>query len=204
MMTTSKTQNINQTMIPPILSTKQYRLETQKNKPQKALYMSGTTEGDLLHKQLLKECQKTSKLIQISNLMTQPLQGKREKVTKKMPITSQKEENIKKWPPITLPRRNPGNTRKPTGPHPAAAAAAAPPQKKPPPTPHSPKATAKIFESPNRNTRLTRFKPGFEEQTELELSRAFLRPPRTYQQDPPFYPWLPIEPKVNFTLIYNG
>ena len=107
-------------------------------------------------------------------------------------------------PPIALPRRNTRNTREPTAAHPATAAAAAPPQKKPPATPHSPKATAKIFESSNRSFRLTRFQPGFEAETEAELSRIFQRPPRTYKEDLPFYPWLPLTPKVNFTLIYNG
>ena len=91
-MTMSKTPNINQTMMSPILCTKQYKLETQKNKPQKAYCTSGTSEGALLHKQLLKECQKTSKLIQISNLMTQPLQQKREKYPKSCPLPTKKKK----------------------------------------------------------------------------------------------------------------
>lgn len=47
-----------------------------------------------------------------------------------------------------------------------------------------------------------RFTPE-EFQTELEISKWMLRPPRTYFYDPPFYPWLPPEPVVNFDLKYN-
>lgn len=50
---------------------------------------------------------------------------------------------------------------------------------------------------------MRRFKPGFEEETEKELAIIFKRPPRTYVQDPPFYPWLPITPKVCFNLNYQ-
>ena len=98
-----------------------------------------------------------------------------------------------------LPRRNPGHQAA----HPAAAAAAALPQKKHPHTPHSPEKITETTKSTNRNNRLTRFKPGFEEDTELELARIFKRPPRTYKEDPPFYPWLPITPKVCFNLNFK-
>lgn len=41
---------------------------------------------------------------------------------------------------------------------------------------------------------------------ELELCRAFHRPPRTFFYDVPFYPYVPptpIVPKVNFDLNYK-
>lgn len=41
---------------------------------------------------------------------------------------------------------------------------------------------------------------------ELELCKAFKRPPRTYVNDPPFYPWLPpapLVPSVNFELNFK-
>lgn len=39
--------------------------------------------------------------------------------------------------------------------------------------------------------------------TELELSKIFKRPPRTYVNDTPYYPWLVPEPVVNFNLNYK-
>ncbi len=50
---------------------------------------------------------------------------------------------------------------------------------------------------------MTEFKEGFEKDTEQELAYAFLRPARKYKEDTPFYPWLPIAPKVCFNLNYN-
>lgn len=50
---------------------------------------------------------------------------------------------------------------------------------------------------------MTRFKPGFEWDTEKELSIAFKRPMRHFKHDTPFYPWLPPEPTVNFHLNFN-
>lgn len=44
-----------------------------------------------------------------------------------------------------------------------------------------------------------RFTPA-ERQTEKELSKIFLRPERSFFYDPPFYPWLPWEPLVNFDM----
>lgn len=38
---------------------------------------------------------------------------------------------------------------------------------------------------------------------ELELCKAFKRPPRTYVDDKPYYPWLVPEPVVNFQLNYK-
>lgn len=40
-------------------------------------------------------------------------------------------------------------------------------------------------------------------QTELEIAKWMHRPPRYYVQDPPFYPWLVPEPKVNFDLRFK-
>ena len=89
-------------------------------------------------------------------------------------------------------------------PHPAATAAAAGAQKKHPQPPNGSEGKTENASATHRNIRLTRFKPGFEQQTEYEISVIFCRPMRTYKEDPPFYPWLPPEPKVNFNLNYNG
>lgn len=40
-------------------------------------------------------------------------------------------------------------------------------------------------------------------ETEKILASIFHRPMRTYLKDPPFYPWLPPEPVVNFELNYQ-
>lgn len=43
-------------------------------------------------------------------------------------------------------------------------------------------------------------------ETEYQLASWMKRPPRTHLYDPPFYPWLPPEPKVpyvNFKLNYT-
>lgn len=50
---------------------------------------------------------------------------------------------------------------------------------------------------------MTLFKPGFEQQTEEELAKAFKRPVRKFKEDPPFYPWLPPTPLVQFNLNYK-
>lgn len=52
---------------------------------------------------------------------------------------------------------------------------------------------------PKKNRRLT----PKEMEDELELCKIFRRPPRTYFYDPPFYPWLPPEPYVNFDLKFK-
>ncbi|BAG84578.1 hypothetical protein [Torque teno midi virus 15] len=39
---------------------------------------------------------------------------------------------------------------------------------------------------------------------EKEVAQAFHRPPRTYTQDTPIYPWLPIVPKVSFALRFKN
>lgn len=47
-----------------------------------------------------------------------------------------------------------------------------------------------------------RFLP-HEMQTEIDLARWMKRPVRTFTSDPPFYPWLPPEPLVNFDLNFQ-
>ncbi len=190
----------------PIQSNKQYRSQTQKNSTQHPSYMTGTSEGVLLHKQLLKECQNTSKLIQISNLMTQKLQKRKENL-QRTTNTTPKRRKDQEMSPLTLrraylPRRN---TRPPAA-HQAAAPAAAAPQKKHPQTPHSPKEKPILYGTTNRTHRvkLTLFKPGFEQETEEQLAQAFKRPVRNLKKTP-IYPWLPsITPLVNFHLNFKG
>ena len=93
---------------------------------------------------------------------------------------------------------------KPPAAHPAAEAAAAAHQAKPPQTHSGSEKQTKSSTTSNRNTRMTPFKPGFEEDTEHELADAFKRPPRYFKEDPPFYPWLPCVPKVQFKLNFKG
>ncbi|BAF76075.1 hypothetical protein [Torque teno midi virus 5] len=71
------TQNTKETFPCPVTCKKQYKYQIQKNKAQKPCSMTGITEGALLHRQLLKECKKTSKLIHLSNLMIQKHPPKR-------------------------------------------------------------------------------------------------------------------------------
>nr|UHS18278.1 MAG: hypothetical protein [Betatorquevirus sp.] len=52
---------------------------------------------------------------------------------------------------------------------------------------------------PRKNERFT----GWDWETELQLCKAFKRPMRTFKNDPPYYPWLPPEPIVNFDLNFN-
>nr|UHS18322.1 MAG: hypothetical protein [Gammatorquevirus sp.] len=103
-------------------------------------------------------------------------------------------------PRRNIPRRD---TTTPPAAHlqPAAATAAA--QAKPPHPPSRCKETPKNDRTPNRSTRLTEFKPGFEQETEEQLARAFKRPIRKFKEDDPFYPWLPITPRVNFHLNFK-
>lgn len=55
------------------------------------------------------------------------------------------------------------------------------------------------YEKPVKNKRIT----GKDLETEIQLARWMKRPVRTYANDPPFYPWLPPEPYVNFMLNYK-
>ncbi len=132
---------------------------------------------------------------------------KKRKVTKELPCINQKEKKIQRLSPLALRRaylpRNPTNT---SAAHRAAAAAAAQAQKKPPVPPNKFKEEPKTYGTTDRHSRvtLTRFKPGFEWETECELAQAFRRPPRLFKEDTPFYPWLPRpEPLVNFHLNFK-
>nr|UHS18290.1 MAG: hypothetical protein [Gammatorquevirus sp.] len=98
--------------------------------------------------------------------------------------------------------RNPAN-KSPRA-HPAAAAAAAEAQTQPPQTPLRPQVKAEKYTTTNRPHTLTPFRPGFEWETEKQLSIIFHRPMRHFQEDPPFYPWLPPAPRVCFNLNYRG
>ncbi len=168
--------------------------------------MLGTLEEECLPEQLLKEYAKTSQLIQISNLM----QGRHQK-EKKSNSTPQSPTTRRRDPELSplslqrkyLPRR--GKDR-PQRAHPPAAAAAERPQVQPLKTFSRHEIQTTNATTPNRSTRikLTRFKPGFEQQTEYELACAFCRPMRTYKEDPPYYPWVPPEPQVNFHLNFKG
>lgn len=54
----------------------------------------------------------------------------------------------------------------------------------------------------NKKTKIT----GYNAICEQELAAIFDRPPRTYLEDIPYYPWLPPAPKapkVNFDLGYK-
>nr|UHS18250.1 MAG: hypothetical protein [Gammatorquevirus sp.] len=106
--------------------------------------------------------------------------------------------------PLTLRRAFlPRNTRNTPAVHPPAAKAAARAQAQHPPAPNSPKEGPNLYGTPNRPFRVEPFKPGFEWETECECAKAFCRPPRHYKNDPPFYPWLPLTPLVNFNLNYK-
>ncbi len=110
--------------------------------------------------------------------------------------------------PLTLRKQYlPRNARRDTKPppaHPQAAAEAARPQAKPPENSTRDETEAERIAASNWNIRMRRFKKGFEWDTELELSKAFCRPPRHFKDDTPFYPWLPTPtPRVNFHLNYK-
>nr|UHS18453.1 MAG: hypothetical protein [Gammatorquevirus sp.] len=106
--------------------------------------------------------------------------------------------------PLTLRRKYlPRNPRKPPAAHPAAAAATAATQAQHPPAHDPPKETATLFGNANRHSRIRKFNPGHEWETEVQCAKAFHRPPRHFFSDTPFYPWLPICPLVNFNLNYK-
>lgn len=54
-----------------------------------------------------------------------------------------------------------------------------------------------LFPKKPKNRRLT---PS-EIETDVQIAKWLKRPVRTFFNDPPFYPWLPPEPYVNFELI---
>ena len=105
--------------------------------------------------------------------------------------------------PSTLPGKYIPRIRKPPAPHPAAAAATAATQATHLQAPNRFETKTESTSTTYRIPSLTRFKPGFEEDTERELSIIFRRPMRTYKEDPPFYPYLPPTPKVCFNLNYK-
>lgn len=76
---TSRTPMTFPPLMYPIQSTKEYKLGTQKPKPQKQSFIHGTSEGVLLQKQLLKECMNTSHLIQKLNSLQNHQKRKRER-----------------------------------------------------------------------------------------------------------------------------
>ncbi len=62
------------------------------------------------------------------------------------------------------------------------------------------KFNVKLFpDNKQKNRRLT----PQELETELYIAKWMKRPPRTMLLDPPFYPWLPPEPRVNFDLKFK-
>nr|UHS18412.1 MAG: hypothetical protein [Gammatorquevirus sp.] len=99
-----------------------------------------------------------------------------------------------------LPRRR--DTKSPAA-HQAAAPQAARAQVQHHQAPSRDERKTKHATTTNRDVGMRRFKPGFELDTEKELSIAFKRPMRTFKDDTPFYPWLPPEPTVNFHLNFH-
>ncbi len=186
---------------------KDYKLKTQINKNLLPFLKPGTTEGETLKKKLLKECMTTSQLMTLYQQIqaVAPHQRKRKMLPKLQEPQKRKQENPRmspeslrrKYLPGGNPKRQPLRAHQPAAP-PAAAAQA---------QPHDPYSRPKIqtekCTTTTRPTVLTRFKPGFEQQTEYELACAFCRPMRTYKEDLPYYPWLVPEPKVNFNLNYK-
>ncbi len=196
-------------ILTPIQNKKQYKLLTHLNKNTKQSLNPGTTEEVYLHQKLLKECKTTSQLLTLVNQIQQAAPTT-EKKKRTLPVLQRPEKRKQRDPemsPLTLRRtylpRNGGNTKRPPA-HPATAATAAAAQAQPPNINIRFKIQTKEPATPSRIPRLTRFKPGFEETTEKELAAAFHRPPRTYKEDKPFYPWLPPEPYVNFHLNFKG
>ena len=111
--------------------------------------------------------------------------------------------------PLTLRRRympRTGKGARPPQAHPQAAAAAAETQVQHVQAPPRSQRKTENTATSHRTTRikLTPFKKGFEMETEHEVAKAFCRPPRHFKEDPPFYPWLPCVPKVQFKLNFKG
>ena len=104
--------------------------------------------------------------------------------------------------PLSLRRKYLPRNGGPQAAHPAPAAAATKAQAQPHQAPNGLKTSTKNSTTSDRH-RLTCFKPGFEQDTETELAQAFKRPVRKFKEDPPFYPWLPTAPIVNFHLRFK-
>ncbi len=134
------------------------------------------------------------------------LLSKEKESTPHTPGPEERKQRNPEMSPLTLRRTYMARARKNTRPHPAhppAARAAAATQAQPPNLNSRFEIQTEKSTTPNRISRLTRFKPGFEWETECELSQAFRRPPRLFKEDTPFYPWLPLEPRVNFHLNFK-
>nr|BAF76126.1 hypothetical protein [Torque teno midi virus] len=116
-----------------------------------------------------------------------------------------RERRDPKLPPLAMPRQHitRRNTDRPPAAHPPAESQAAAAQAQHPDATNRIEKEARLFETTNRQFRVEPFKDGFEKETERELAIIFHRPPRYYKNDPPFYPWLPPTPLVNFNLNYN-
>ena len=61
----------------------------------------------------------------------------------------------------------------------------------------------KVSLFPERQNRKNRRLTPEELETEIQLCKWMHRPPRTFFDDKPFYPWLVPEPRVNFKLNYQ-
>ncbi|BAF76078.1 hypothetical protein [Torque teno midi virus 6] len=131
----------------------------------------------------------------------------KEKIPTHTPRPEKRKQRDPEMSPLTLRRKYMARatTRLQHPPAPTAAApAAAVHQAEPPNINCRPESKTEKSSAPNRVPRLTRFKPGFERETENELAQAFKRPPRMFKEDAAFYPWLPrFTPLVNFHLNFK-
>ncbi len=191
----------------PINSLAEYKLPTQPSKQQKHYFTHGTTDEDSLKQKLFKRMLEN---LSIESDVCQPTETPRKRQRIENSLHYQEEENQEdqSMSPLTLRKfflRKRGGEKNLPPPHPAAAAAAKAAQATAPHTHQGPERKTECFATSNRSNLvvLTRFKKGFEEDTEKEVAAAFHRPPRTYKEDTPFYPWLPPAPKVNFKLNFK-
>ena len=117
----------------PITLQKQYKSLTRLNKSQAPSYMPGTTDADSLQAQLLKELEKTSQLMKLSQQIQN--QNKKRKSHQLHTILQPKRPGDPGMSPGTLQRKYlPNTTRRRANhqPHPRATAAAAAAQAQPP------------------------------------------------------------------------
>ncbi len=186
---------------------KDYKLKTQTSKNLLPYLKHGTTEEAALKKKLLKECMTTSQLMTLYQQIQAAAPRQRKRKLSHVSKTPKKKQENPEMSPQSLRRKYlPGGNprRRPLQAHQSAAPTAAAAQAQPH-NPHSrPQIKTKECTTTTRPTVLTRFKPGFEQQTEYELACAFCRPMRTYKEDLPYYPYLVPEPQVNFHLNYKG
>lgn len=201
----SKKQNIPH----PIQSSSQYKSLIRGSKYPKVYCTPGTSEEGTLQKKLSKECLNTYQLNKLYQQIQKSLHPTKNQILSSNTTPRRRKHRRDMLSPNALQRkflpRNPTRRNITPAAHPTAAAAAANNQAQPhaPPRPTQ-KQTARTptpFGSPRINRR---FRPGFEEETEKELARIFKRPPRHFIYDPPFYPWVPIVPKVCFRLNFNS